>query len=112
MGLLATLARHDRIALQLSGGRDSIACLYLMRPWLDRITVYWLNTGAAFPETLAVIEQMRAWVPHFVEIDGDQPGHVARHGIPSDLVPSSHTPIGLLATGKRAGAIQDRKSVV
>lgn len=108
MGLLATLARHDRIALQLSGGRDSIACLYLMRPWLDRITVYWLNTGAAFPETLAVIEQMRAWVPHFVEIDGDQPGHVARHGIPSDLVPSSHTPIGLLATGKRAGAIQDR----
>jgi len=108
MGLIATMARHDRIALQLSGGRDSIACLYLMRPWLDRITVYWLNTGAAFPETVEVVKQLRAWVPHFVEIDGDQPGHVARHGLPSDLVPSSRTPIGLMATASAGTAIQDR----
>lgn len=102
------LARHERIALQLSGGRDSIACLYLMRPWLDRITVYWLNTGAPFPETLEMMEKLRAWVPHFVEVAGDQPGHIARHGIPSDIVPSSRTPVGLMGSASDAQPIQDR----
>jgi 3'-phosphoadenosine 5'-phosphosulfate sulfotransferase (PAPS reductase)/FAD synthetase len=102
------LDRHERIALQLSGGRDSIACLYLLRPWLERITVYWNNTGAAFPETRELIDQLRALCPNFIEINGDQPGHIARHGIPSDLVPSARTPIGLMGAGSDAPAIQDR----
>lgn len=103
------IERHERIALQVSGGRDSIACLYLMRPYWDRLTVYWNNTGAAFPETLALMEQVRAMVPHFVEIDGCQPEVVARHGIPSDIVPAANTPIGI--TGGGGGPlIQDRYS--
>lgn len=95
--------------MQLSGGRDSIACLYLMRPFWDRLTVYWCNTGAAFPETVALVDQVRAMVPHFVEILGDQPGTVARYGIPSDIVPASHTPIGIMASGG-GQLIQDRYS--
>lgn len=106
---MQALARHDRIALQLSGGRDSIACLYLLRPWLDRITVYWLNTGAAFPETVALMAQLRAWIPHFVEIEADQPKHIDTFGYPSDIVPTSSTPVGRLVAGvERAPALQDR----
>lgn len=105
-----TLARHDNIALQLSGGRDSIACLYLLRPWLDRITVYWCNTGAAFPETIALMEKVRAMAPRFVEIDGRQPDVIAQFGLPSDIVPATHTPLGLMAEGEMRQLIQDRYS--
>ena len=104
------LARHEKIALQVSGGRDSIACLYLMRPWLDKITVYWCNTGAAFPETLGIIEQIRGLAPNFVEIDGGQPRVIEQFGIPSDIVPANSTPIGILGAGRPAQMIQDRYS--
>ena len=52
------IERHERIALQVSGGRDSIACLYLMRPYWDRVTVYWLDTGAAYPETVSLMQRI------------------------------------------------------
>lgn len=104
----AALDRHEKVALQVSGGRDSIACLYLLRPFLHRMTVYWNNTGDTFPETLEVMRAVRAMAPNFVEIDGGQPAHVARHGIPSDIVPVSRTPLGLAGTGSNAPAIQDR----
>lgn len=113
MGLMdfsSILPRHNRIALQLSGGRDSLACLYLLRPWWHLLTVYWCNTGDAFPETVEIMDFVRQEVPYFVEIDGKQPGIVAQYGIPSDIVPASHTPIGLAGSGKQGPLIQDRYS--
>jgi 3'-phosphoadenosine 5'-phosphosulfate sulfotransferase (PAPS reductase)/FAD synthetase len=104
------IARHERIALQVSGGRDSIACLYLLRPFLDRITVYWCNTGAAFPETVEIISKLRAMCPHFVEIDGNQPAIIEQFGLPSDIVPASRTPVGILGSGSNNALIQDRYS--
>lgn len=101
--------RHENIALQVSGGKDSIACLYLMRPFWDRLTVYWCSTGDVFPETQAIMDQVRAMVPRFVEITGDQPSVVAGHGLPSDIVPASHTPVGMLGSGGQT-LIQDRYS--
>lgn len=91
--------RHERIALQLSGGRDSIACLYLLKPYWDRLTVYWLDTGAAFPETVALIAQVREMVPNFAVIQGHQPQVIEQFGIPSDIVPVSATPIGIEVSG-------------
>jgi 3'-phosphoadenosine 5'-phosphosulfate sulfotransferase (PAPS reductase)/FAD synthetase len=101
--------RHERIALQLSGGKDSLACLYLMKPHWDRLTVYWCNTGDAFPETLAQMERIRAEVPHFVEIAGRQPETIAAFGIPTDLLPVSATPMGIAGAGGGV-AMQDRYS--
>ena len=103
------LKRHQHIALQVSGGRDSLACLYLLREHLDKITVYWLNTGNAFPETLEVIEHVKSMAPRFVEIAGNQPAVVARHGIPSDLVPRTSTPFGN-AIGQSSLLLQDSYS--
>lgn len=102
--------RHERIALQFSGGRDATAVIYLMRPYLDRITVYWCNTGAAYPETLAIVEKIRAMCPNFVEIDGNQPGVIQNYGIPSDIVPASHTIVGLMGSGSPGPLVQDRYS--
>lgn len=102
--------RHQRIALQLSGGRDSMACLYLLRPHWEKITVYWCNTGAPYPETVEWMAQVREMVPKFVEIDGRNEDVLAQFGMPSDIVPSSHTPIGLLATRRPGLVLQDRYS--
>lgn len=103
------LSRHERVALQLSGGKDSLACLYLMRPYLDRMTVYWLNTGRAFPETVEVIEQVREFIPNFTEISGNVDQVHAQSGIPSDIVPASATPLGAIV-GHGKPIIQDRYS--
>lgn len=104
------LLRHDRIALQVSGGRDSIACLYLLRPFLHRITVYWNNTGDAYPETLEIIAALRALCPRFVEIDGANAQVIARFGLPTDLLPASRTPIGIAGSGNGGQLMQDRYS--
>lgn len=105
----AIFERHERIALQLSGGRDSIACLYLLKPYWDRLTVYWCDTGAAYPETVALMDKIAAQVPRFVRIEGRQPQVISQFGIPADIVPASATPIGRLAGGS-APLMQDRYS--
>ncbi|CAB4134778.1 CysH 3'-phosphoadenosine 5'-phosphosulfate sulfotransferase (PAPS reductase)/FAD synthetase and related enzymes [uncultured Caudovirales phage] len=101
--------RHERIALQFSGGRDSLACLYLLRPYWDKLTVYWCDTGAAYPETVALMQQVRGMVPNFAVIEGRQPKVVAEFGIPSDIVPVNATPIGRFVGGE-VQLIQDRYS--
>lgn len=96
--LMEIMVAHERIGLQVSGGRDSLACWYLLKETglLDRVTVYWVNTGAAFPETLEIMAQVREMSPHFVEIAGNQPEVIATFGMPTDILPRSCTPIGLM----------------
>ena len=86
--MIETIARHSQIALQFSGGKDSLACLFVMRPYWDRLAVYWVNTGAAFPETIALMDEVRAMVPRFVEIRSDQPADLIENGYPVDLLPT------------------------
>jgi 3'-phosphoadenosine 5'-phosphosulfate sulfotransferase (PAPS reductase)/FAD synthetase len=85
--------------LQFGGGKDSLACLHVLRDKLDHITVMWLNTGAAFPETLELMERVRNEVPHFVEVKSDVFADINKFGWPSDLVPTQSTGWGKLATG-------------
>lgn len=89
------LSSYKKPALQFSGGKDSLACLYLLRDQLDRITVYWLDTGDGCPETLAGIEAVRAWIPHFEIVRSDVAAWRAAHGSPSDLVPAAAHWIGV-----------------
>jgi 3'-phosphoadenosine 5'-phosphosulfate sulfotransferase (PAPS reductase)/FAD synthetase len=82
-------------ALELSGGKDSVACLYLLRDKLENITVYWLNTGDPYPETVAVIEKCKKIIPHFVEVKSDVIAWRSKHGVPSDVVPVTGTHVAL-----------------
>lgn len=93
------LARHKLAVLQFSGGKDSLACLELCRPFLDKIIVAWMNTGDAFPETIALMESVRNDVPHFLEVNSDQPAQIAAMGWPVDILPVESTPYGRLISG-------------
>ena len=96
----------DKAVLQFSGGKDSLACLYLLRPHWKRLTVAWVNTGAAYPETVALMDRVRAMVPDFLEVKSDQPSNIAKYGPPADIVPVPNSPEGRALTQSDAEPIQ------
>lgn len=94
-GKVDAILQLKRSALQFSGGKDSLACLYLLKPWvLAGLPVYWTHTGDTIPETLEVIEQVRAWIPDFRVIQADVLQWKAKHGIPSDVTTAQASWIG------------------
>lgn len=84
--------------LEFSGGKDSLACLYLLKDKWPEMIVLWLNTGAALPEVVEFMGGIRELVPHFVEVQSKQT--IEERGWPADVVPTSKTLLGQLATGK------------
>lgn len=86
------LSRHKVAVLQFSGGKDSLACLWLLEPFWSRITVAWGNAGDAFPETVALMEKVRALVPNFVEVKSNQPEQIRQMGYPTDVLPVRNHP--------------------
>jgi phosphoadenosine phosphosulfate reductase len=77
--------------LQFGGGKDSLACLHLLKPRWDDILVVWVNTGAAFPEVIELMDEVRSIVPHFHEVKSDVLSDIERNGIPVDVLPVMHT---------------------
>lgn len=101
-------SRHQRVAVQVSGGQDSLALLHLMLPWNEAFCVYWLNPGNPFPETVAMMAEIRASVHSFREVPGRQPETVALNGWPSDVVPIRWTRAGQFALGEKPFMVQGR----
>lgn len=93
-------------ALQFSGGKDSLACLHLWEDMLDETVVLWVNTGAAYPETIRQMERVAARVPHFKEVRTDQPANIEQYGLPADVVPTINTSWGRLSTSEPGPKIQ------
>ncbi len=96
--------RHAFGVLQFSGGKDSLACLHLLRPYWDRLVVMWCNTGDAFPETINMMARIKDTVPRFVEVKSHQPAQVEKMGWPVDVIPVTRTPYGRYVDGH---ALQD-----
>jgi phosphoadenosine phosphosulfate reductase len=94
--MLDRLNAHRNIALQFSGGKDSLVCLWMLRDYLPRITVYHVGTHDASQDARDSVAFARALAPNFVVIEGKNP----RNTIPSDVVPRSATPIGLMSRGE------------
>jgi 3'-phosphoadenosine 5'-phosphosulfate sulfotransferase (PAPS reductase)/FAD synthetase/ubiquinone/menaquinone biosynthesis C-methylase UbiE len=95
----AAFNRHARIGFQFSGGRDSTAALFLLRPYWDRMVVYHVDTGDQFPETRAVVDKVAQSVP-IVRVHSDVPALRTEHGMPSDLVPVDNTELGRMVSGR------------
>lgn len=98
--------RHERVGLSFSGGKDSLACAYLLRDagLLDRVTLYHQDTGDLLPEVREIVEHVKGFAPRFVHLRGDVAGWIAANGLPSDLVPyTAH---------EFAGVVGDRARIV
>ena len=102
------IARHHRVAFQFSGGKDSTAALFLLRPLWARMTVYWLNSGDSFPETAAFVRRIAAELPRFVEVKGRVHEMVSRFGPPSDLIPEAASETAWAMNVGRGERLQDR----
>lgn len=95
------LAQHPKTALLFSAGKDSLTCLEMLREYLPRITVVWVNPGACHKLTLDYMEKVRSWVPNFVEVKGDQPSVVHQFGWPADVLPVRGSLAGSIGAGSR-----------
>ena len=73
-----------RAALQLSGGQDSLACLYHVWAGLDDILVMWANPGAPSAELTALMARVKATVPHFMEVTGEVDAYRRAKGSPDE----------------------------
>lgn len=93
MNIENILSRHNVAVLQFSGGKDSLACLWLLKDFWPRIHVAWVNTGDAFPETLELMSKVRALVPHFIEISSDVRAQQEKLGYPTDVLPMRNHPL-------------------
>lgn len=91
MNFDSVFKRHNFGVLHFSGGKDSLACLYMLRPYWSQIIVMWCNTGSAFPETISQMEQIRSIVPHFIEVKSEQQSDIEENGIPVDILPHTNT---------------------
>ncbi len=93
-------------ALLFSGGKDSMACLYLNRHRLNDIYVIFANTGKFYPEHLATVAAVKAMCPHWIEIKTDRDGQWAANGLPADVVPIDWTVWGQHISSKKAVTLQ------
>lgn len=90
-------------ALALSGGKDSLACFYLMR---DRLAcAIYVDTGYAYEETQRIIEHIERSIPVH-RVRADRYGQNRQHGIPSDIVPIDWTVTGQVISGPKPVTIQ------
>lgn len=91
---LSPLGRHEKVALSFSGGKDSLACVYILREHLNAITIYHMDTGDMFPEAVEIVDRVRSFAPNFVTVRGDVLAWQAQNGIPTDLLPFGSHPLG------------------
>lgn len=95
-----------KLGLAFSGGKDSLACLLLNKERLSEITVFFVNTGKTYPETMKVVDYAKSISPNFVEIKTDQQSQNDQNGLPADVVPVNWTVFGQAQTCKKDVTVQ------
>lgn len=96
-----------KIALGFSGGKDSLACLYLLRKQgrLGHATGLWVDTGKSFPETRALIDEVSSLM-RILTIKVDRDAQNAEWGLPADITPVNWTRGGMTVTGEKPTMVQ------
>ena len=86
--LASIFDRHTHAALAFSGGKDSLALLHLCRPYRDRLTALWVNTGAMFPHMVEFVRRTVGW--NFVELTSDLVDYWRQAGMPTSVMATDH----------------------
>jgi 3'-phosphoadenosine 5'-phosphosulfate sulfotransferase (PAPS reductase)/FAD synthetase len=93
-------------ALCFSGGKDSLACLYLNKDKWDDIYVVWVNTQAVYKEQYDYMMKWKEKLPHFVEVKSNQPLSIYENGWPVDIVPVTNMVFGKVISGNTGPLFQ------
>lgn len=82
--------------LQFSGGIDSLATLWVLKQRWPSLTLMWIDSGAAYPETRELVERLALELPleHTVIVESHQPEWIATYGYPTDLLPIRRSHVG------------------
>lgn len=92
-----------KTALALSGGKDSLACFFLMKDELD--CAIYVDTGFSYPETRALVAMVAQSLPVYT-VYSARAAQNDEYGIPSDVVPVNWTHFGQAVTTKKPAMIQ------
>jgi phosphoadenosine phosphosulfate reductase len=92
------------LGLAFSGGKDSLACWYLYKD--QNPIVFWANTGKAYPETIEIVNKIKAEAVEFIEVKTNQAGQIEAFGLPSDIVPVDNTYDGMQLTSIKPVMVQ------
>lgn len=90
--------------LAFSGGKDSMACLHLLKDSLD--CAIYVDTGKSYPETAAMVRYASQLVL-VITVYTNRAEQNEREGIPADVVPVDWTRIGQMVTGRKPVMIQN-----
>ncbi len=89
------LEPNEKAALCFSGGKDSLALLHKAVPYLDRITVFFADTGAVYPHVKQfVIDACKEVGADLIMVEPFMKvlEFTETYGYPSDLVPTDLSP--------------------
>lgn len=89
--------------LAFSGGKDSMACLHLMKDTLA--CAIYVDTGKSYPETMEMVRYAETILPVII-VKTDQEAQNNREGLPADVVPIDWTRHGQLVTKPKQIMIQ------
>lgn len=92
-------------ALAFSGGKDSWACLHLVRETLD--CAIFVDTGFAYPDTIEQVNLAAALLPMHI-VQSHRAAQNEREGLPSDVVPVEWTTLGQRMTSDKSVTIQSQ----
>ncbi len=95
-----------KLGLAFSGGKDSLACLFLNKHRAHEITAIWINTGKNYPETLEMVEIAKKMCGAFIEVRSDQESQNYIEGLPSDIVPVNLTRFASIFNGNQKQHVQ------